>query len=290
MLRMFFLIAALLASQVALVPAVAAPTANADAARGRQQVVSQLWDVMGMDALMPLLRDEALIEAESMRSEMFAQGREAGWRDRVAQIHDPARLEALFRRGVQGDLSDLPDPQISMALDFYRTALGQRLIRLETSARLAMLDPAVEQDAREAFSKAASHSDPRVEQIGRLIEDADLIGPNVAAGMNAAVAFSQGFAQAGGFDMAMTEEQMLADAWSQEPGLRAETLGWMEAYLMLAYSPLSDDELERYIEFAGSDAGQSLSAVLFAGFDALVLQTSRDLGTAAAAQMQGRDL
>lgn len=254
-----------------------------------QSMGHRVWDVMALDLLMPILRDEALIEAESMEAEVF-QRDNSSWLDAVAQIHDPARLQRLFESGLTGISSDTAQDGLEAALSFYRTSLGQRLIGLETSARQAMLDPDTEASARTAFAEAASREDPRVSQIARLIEEGDLIGPNVAGGLNAALAFSQGFADGGGFDMPLTENQMLADAWAQEPSIRAETLGWMEAYLMLAYSPLNDAELERYIRFAGSDAGQALSAALFAGFDAMFLQTSRDLGLAAAGQIQGREL
>lgn len=290
MIRTLCLMAAMLLGQ----PAMAQQSPGADAppkagATG-QQLAARLWSVLGLAHLMPILRDEALTEAEVMQSTMFEGQSEIGWLDTVAEIHDPARLGALFRDGVTARMSARLAPRLEAALAFYQGDLGQRLIGLETTARLAMLDPDTEANAREQFSEAASHEAPRVTQISRLIDEADLIGPNVAGGMNAAVAFSQGFADGGGFDMPMAEQQMLADAWAQEAEIRAETLGWMEAYLMLAYSPLSDAELDSYIRFAGSPEGQTLSALLFAGFDALFAQTSRELGLAAAGQMQGRDL
>ena len=290
MFRTLCLIAALLVAGASQAQQPAPPPGMSEDSGDRAAQAARLWQVMDMDALMPILRQEALIEARAMQDEMFQNGGAGGWLDKVARIHDPARLEALFKDGIRRKLPATPGPRLDAALDFYRTGLGQRLIGLETGARQAMLDPETEAQARERFSAAASRADPRVRDIARLIETADLLGPNVAGGMNAAIAFSRGFADAGGFDMNMSEEQMLADAWAQEPAIRAETLGWLEAYLMLAYSPLNDAELQIYIGFAGSDEGRALSALLFAGFDALFLQTSRDLGVAAAAQMQGRAL
>lgn len=268
------------------------PPARSDVRRdpATEAMAARLWSVLHLADLMPILRDEAMAEAEAMESEMFEGGEAAGWQDAVAAIHAPDRLQQLFRTAAAEAVPAATAPRVGAAIDFYAGDLGQRLIGLETSARQAMLDPETEDAARQRFSEAASREDPRVAQITRLIDEADLIGPNVAGGLNAAVAFSQGFAEGGGFDMPLSESQMLADAWTQEPGIHAETLGWMEAYLLLAYSPLSDAELDRYIRFAGSDAGQALSGVLFAGFDALFLQTSRDLGRAAARQLQGRAL
>lgn len=252
--------------------------------------LDQLWDTLQLGALMPILRDEALAEANVMQDSLFQRGGTGNWLGEVARIHDPARLEGVFRAGLRTALMQMDKAQVAAALDFYRQPTGQRLISLESSARVALLDPDTEALARETFAEAASQGAPRVARIGRLIDAADLVGPNVAGGLNAAIAFSQGFSQGGGFDMPLTEEQMLADAWGQAAMIEAETLQWMEAYLTLAYSPLSDAELEGYIGFARSPQGRALSAVLFAGFDALFRQTSYELGLAAAGQLQGREL
>lgn len=289
-------IAALLAAPAAG-PALAQRAARTGPQAGSQAAEAQpattldrLWDTLQLGDLMPVLRDEALAEAAAMQESLFQRGGTGNWLDEVARIHDPARLELLFREGLRQALAQADETRLGEALDFYRQPPGQRLVVLESTARTAMLDPDAEAQAREAFAEAASRGAPRVAQIARLIEEADLVGPNVAGGLNAAIAFSRGFAQGGGFDMPLSEGQMLADAWSQEAGMRAETLGWMEAYLMLAYSPLGDAELDRYIGFAGSPEGRALSAVLFAAFDTLFRRTSYDLGLAAAAQLQGREL
>lgn len=287
MIRTFCLMVALLAGLPAAAQQQSGPAGSATAG---QEVAARLWEALDLAALMPVLRDEALAEAAEMQGSMLDGGGAIGWMDAVARIHEPARLEALFRDALSRSMRPGDAQRIEQALAFYEGDLGQRLVGLETTAREALLDPDTETAARDAFVEAASHEVPRVEQIRRLIEEADLIGPNVAGGMNAAIAFSQGFSEGGGFDMPMSEAQMLADAWSQEAEIRAATMGWMEAYLMLAYSPLGDADLERYLRFAGSGEGQALSALLFAGFDALFRQTSYDLGLAAAGQRQGRDL
>lgn len=280
MLRDFLVSLALIAGLATGAAAQSAPEA----------VVDRLWDVMEMDQLMPILRDEAVAEAQEMQQTMFPQGGSSGWPGRVARIHAPDRMAALFRASMVQALPAKDAAQIDAALDLYETPLGQRLIRLESSARIAMMDPATEQDARDRFDAAASTRMGRAQQIGALIDVADLVGANVAGGMNAAIAFSRGFADGGGFDMPPTEAQLLADAWAQEPELRAETLGWMQAYLMLAYSPLSDAELAEYIAYAATDQGQALSALLFAGFEELFRRTSYDLGKAAAGELQGQRL
>ena len=172
-----------------------------------------------------------------------------------------------------------------------KRGLGLATARLfaKHGATVAILD-LDEAAAREAWAQAQARATPRAARIARLIQVAELIEPNVAGGMNASVAFARGFQQGGGFPMPLAEGQIIADAWAQEPQLRADTEDWIGAYLFLAYSTLSDAQLDLYINYAASDGGRELSRAMFAGFNGVFLRTSYDMGLAAAAQMRGRQL
>lgn len=250
----------------------------------------RLWQVLQLDALMQLMAAEALAEAETMEQGSFPRGGDGLWLDVVAEIHDPATLESLFREGVSGAVEAVDPQELDQALDFYATALGQRVIGLELSAREVVLDPAAEEDAESDFAFAQASDHPRVDQIQRFIESGDLLDLNVAGAMNAALAFSFGYEEAGGYQMPMSEQQLLADVWGQEAQIREDVESWMLSYLFLAYSPLSDADLEAYIRFQASDAGHALSRVLSAGFDRLFTETSHNMGFAFATQMRGREL
>ena len=228
-----------------------------------QQAADAVWEVMDLDSR---------------------------WLDRVGAIHHPGRIRALFLSGMAAAMPGADPAEVRAGLEFYRTGFGQRMLALESSARVAMLDADVEAAAREAFARASFQEAPRAAQILRLIEAADLIESNVAGGMNASIAFSRGFQAGGGFPMPMSEGEIIQEAWAQEPQMRADTEDWIGAYLFLAYSSLSDAELDGYIAYAGSPEGQALSRLMFAGFDAVFAQTSHDMGLAAAAEIRGRQL
>lgn len=250
----------------------------------------RLWQVLQLDALMEVMAVEALTEAETMEQGSFPRGGDGLWLDVVAEIHDPDTLESLFREGISGVIDQVDQQDLRQALDFYETALGQRVLGLELSAREVFLDPAAEEDAESNFAFAEANDDPRVAQIHRFIDSGGLLELNVAGAMNAALAFSFGYDEAGGYQMPMSEQQLLADVWGQETQIRDDVDGWMQSYLFLAYSPLSDADLEDYIRFQGSDAGHALSRVLTAGFDRLFTETSYNTGFAFATQMRGREL
>ncbi|SCY57328.1 hypothetical protein [Paracoccus tibetensis] len=250
----------------------------------------RVWDALGLEAMVPILREEAVREAETLEAEGLVAPGGIPWARTVAQIHAPDRLRRAFEESL-GQGAALLDPALlDEALGFYETGPGGRLVQLEVSARQAMLEPEVEDAARARFAEADLAQAPRALLIRRLIDEADLLAPNVATGMNASVAFSQGFAEGGGFDMPPTMDELLAEAWGQEAQIEAEAEAWMQAFLMLAYSPLSDAEIEDYLSFASSRAGRALSDLLFAGFDTVFVQTSREMGLAAAMRDDGQSL
>ena len=285
MLRMIFLAVGIAVSLPALAHA-KRPTPVAEA----ETVQTRLWQVLKLGDLMPVIRSEALAEAADMQESLFQRGGDGRWKQIVSGIHETRRLEVILRNGLQGAVADEQAALIEEALAFYETSFGQRLVGLEISAREVLLETEAEIAARESYAHAASADLPRITQIDRLIAEADLIGSNVAGGMNAALAFARGFNEGGGYPTPRSEAQLLSDAWEREPVLQAETRRWMEVYLFTAYSSLSDAELERYIDFAGSSAGRALTDTLFGGFDRLFEWTSYEVGLAAAGQIQGRRL
>ena len=73
----------------------------------------------------------------------------------------------------------------------------------------------------------------------------------------------------------------MQQVWDQEAEIREDTVIWLFSYLTLAYQPLSDEELQLYIDFSSSQYGQALNRALFAGFDRMFAEISRALGFAA---------
>ncbi|MBM3605308.1 MAG: hypothetical protein FJX25_11290 [Alphaproteobacteria bacterium] len=275
------------------VPQMAVLTAGPEKVQAQQQApdtVQRLWQALDLGAMMPILQEEAVREAVKMEAEGLIQGGGRPWPEVVAQVHQPDRLAALFQAAVLVAQDRVDAALLDQGLNFYEQGPGRRLVALETSARRAMLEEEVEADAIAAFARAEAEGHPRAVQIQRLIEEADLVSPNVAGGLNALVAFSRGFAQGGGFDMPLTEEQLMADTWAQQEQIEADAQEWLQAFLMLAYAPLSDGEMEDYIAYATSPAGQALALVLYAAFDQVFEQASFDTGLAAALRMQGRQL
>lgn len=83
---------------------------------------------------------------------------------------------------------------------------------------------------------------------------------------------------------------MLAEVWKGETKARQETVDWLLPFLTLAYQPLTDAELQDYIDFSETPAGKKVNAAMFAAFDQMFATISQDLGRTVARQMAGQDI
>jgi hypothetical protein len=250
--------------------------------------VDRLAQVMQLDALFQVLREEGIAHGEDLQVDMFPAGGGANWTAEVAGIYDLARLQPAFTEVLRAELADKPEV-LEAIIGFFASDLGQRVIGLEIEARRAFLDTAAEEAARVAAEDAVAARDPKVALIRRMIEAGDLLEMNVAGALSGSLAFVTGMADSGAYG-AIPQDQLLSDVWGQEEQVRADTSSWLNSYLGLAYHPLSEADLESYISFWESPEGQQLNAALFSAFDKVFRQVSLDLGRAAGRAMQGSDI
>jgi hypothetical protein len=187
------------------------------------------------------------------------------------------------------ELADHPQA-VAAAQAFFTGPLGARVLTLEIEARRALLDKTVEAAARARVDEMRADDSPRLAALDAFVAANDLIEANVQGALNANLAFYRGMVEAGGLGEAVDEGTVLAEVWAQEEEVRGETRIWLMAYVAMAYDPLSDAELQSYIDFSATPAGQRLNAALFSAFDAVFVQVSRDLGRAAGLQMIGQDI
>jgi len=255
--------------------------------RAPEAQIAPLADALGMDRLLPVMRQEGEVYARDLADDLFPGRTTARWRAEVDAIYDVARMRDTMVAGLR---AGLPANTVAPLTDFFTSDLGTRIVGLETSAREALLDPSVETASEEALEAMRAADDPRLALIEDFVEANDLVEMNVVGALNSNFAFYRGLEAGGAFDGTLTEEQMLADVWAQEPEIRADTETWVYSYLALAYGPLADDELERYVALSRSPEGQALNAALFAAFDRLFVRISRELGEAAAQVMSAEDI
>jgi Uncharacterized protein conserved in bacteria (DUF2059) len=256
---------------------------------GSAVTIARLGEVMQLDALFDVLREEGLAYGAGIEADMFPQGGGPAWAQAVDDIYDIPVMRARFNRALRSGLAS--DPAAMAEIEaFFSSELGSRILLLEIEARRTFLDHVAEDAARAAADKRLASRDPRAGQIERFIEVGDLLEMNVAGSLSGNLAFLNGMNETGVNGVRLPAEEVMAQVWGQEEQIRSDTESWLHAYLGLAYSSLSEAELDAYIGFWDTPAGQRLNVALFAAFEQAFTIVSRDLGRAAGQAMLGRDI
>ena len=241
--------------------------------------IDRLAEALMLPEIIEVMRIEGLDYGEVLAGEMFP-GRASGrWQVLVDDIYNTERMAEVALAGIEESLGgrDLP-----LILAYFESEPGQRILRLELSAREALLDEEIEALARERAALAWAEGGARVALLDAFIEANALVDYNVAGALNASFAFYRGLAEGGALGDDLDEGEVLADVWSQEEAIRQDTREWLRAYLLMAYGPLSDAELQTYVDLSRTPEGRALNAALFAGFDRMYVGISYALGLAAA--------
>jgi hypothetical protein len=258
--------------------------AHANAAK---EDVTALFEVMDLPAMIEIMREEGLEYGDQIAQDLFPDRVTSDWPDTVAQIYDYDTM----RNGLEAQFgAALGDTDINTLIAFFAGDIGQTVVELEIAARRALMDEDLEEASKESAAIAIADETPRFTLVEQFVDANDLVETNVVGAMNANYAFYLGLLDGGAFAQELTEEQILTDVWSQETEIRKNTYEWVYSYLLLAYQPLSDDELQTYISFSESDEGKALNTALFVAFDEMFEGISRALGLASSQYMAGQDL
>ena len=249
--------------------------------------VDQLFDALGMPQMIEIMREEGLAYGETLAADMLPGGPSAEWSMAVSTIYDIEMMTEEVR-GVLGEALEGDD--IDAMLTFFTSEQGERIVSLEVSARRALLDDAVEEISKENAAIAMMDETPRFQVVQEFIDANDLIEANVIGSLNSTYAFYTGLIDGGAMPAGFTLETALQDVWAQEPAVRSDTTEWLYSFLLMAYQPLSDDELDAYLAFSRSEAGQDMTDALFEAFNGMFDDISRALGLASSRFMLTQEL
>lgn len=243
--------------------------------------------------LFPIMAQEGITSAGADDATPLAPEDLQKWRNDLALIYDPSRMQADFSAVLDAQLAAKDDVR-AHAVAFARSVEGARVLQLEISARQALLDDEIDEMARLSLSEARE-SDPRSPSAQRLalvrerIDVNDLVELNVSLGLNTTYAYYMGMLSETEIP-GLSAQDVLALVWSQEQDIRADVVDWIESYFLLAYQPLSDDELRRYIDHSASENGDAFNRMMFQAFDAVFVDISRRVGAALGRALSGETL
>lgn len=246
-----------------------------------------LYETLLLPEVITLMREEGLSYGSDLADDFFPGRTIADWDGVVNVIYNAEKMEGeikdAFSAALEGD-------DVESMLAFFQSELGQDIVQLEISARRALNDEQVEQLAEENAAIAMQDETDRFLLVEEFVDVNNVIESNVVGALNSNFAFYTGLLDGGAFGDDLTEEQILTDVWNQEPDIRQNTTEWAFSFLLLAYQPLNDSDLQQYIEFSKTDAGQQLNGALFEAFDGMLERISRDLGLATSKYMGQQEL
>lgn len=244
-----------------------------------------LMDVLQIRELSGILHEEGLQFGATLNNDWLEGQGGPAWAGQVTRIYDVDRIAEGIRAGLEPALEG---EVLEAAIAFFASELGSQIITFENAARRALADPEIEAQARAKFVKQQDSNDVRLVQINRMIKAGDLINRNVTSALNSNYQFLRALVD--GDVYTMSDEEILDDVLSEREAITEDTNIWLGAFLTLAYSPLSLEELTSYADFAESEAGRALNNGFFAGFDPLYEDISYALGRAMAMNMAAEEL
>jgi hypothetical protein len=253
----------------------------------REQDLDRLAEAVALSEVFTLLSEEGQGYGVRLAEEMVFGRPSQSWTRIVAGIYEKDAMLANFRAALDPMISD---ETLADALAFYESPLGLKITTLEISARRAISDPDVEEASREALEVMVDQESPKLAAVRTYMSVYDVVDQNVASSLNENFAFLSALANAGAIPGDQTESALLADVWSDEEDIRAETDLWLQSFLAMAYGPLSEQEMQANIDFGRTDAGRKFNIALFQAFSETYVDISRALGGAAARQILSEDI
>lgn len=247
-----------------------------------------LFRALGLPEIINVMRDEGLEYSESVQDQLLGGAGGERWDAATQKLYDLDRMNAVVRNRMDQALAA---EDLAPMIRFFDSDNGRRIVGLEISARLALLDKSIEDASHESLMAMIEEDHPRLKLLTDFIDAGNLVDNNVTGAMNSNLAFYTGLATSkAGIGQNLAQADILADIWTQEPSIRLDTERWLYSYLNMAYQPLTDDELQVYTDFYQSPAGQALNHAIFVAFDEMFETINLGLGRAAAEFLGGQDL
>lgn len=266
-----------------LLTPVASPLLGPRPAQAQSQQIA-VAELMRATALDVVFTQFAATIAASARAEEISSDEIflKHWEATATAVFDADDLHHRLARALEGKFS--ADEQTVLGA-FFHSAFGKRMTVLERDA--ALLEPAAQVAAiAEGQGLVSNASVIRQTQIDALMElvsaeiSAAMVGQSVRALLlGLSVSHQQG-------DVSVPWQEIDTQVEAMMPGLLADVGRTQRAMMAYAYRDLTDDDLDRYIEFLRTPAAQKFYAVAAYAVGRIVADGMSAFGEAFAARMQ----
>lgn len=247
-----------------------------------EEKVERLLQALQLDEVIDILRDEGSTLGEELQKTFLDDNGGPVFLAQVDRIYD---AEAMRNQVYEVFEQNLTDSQLDRAILFFESELGQNIVSLEISARVAFSDEAIEEIAQETF-KTGDRSTEFYRLVDEYISVNDLIDENVRNSISADFSFFRGMNVGGEID----DADLLAQLLTQKDSMTDETRTWLFSFFLLAYQPLSDAEMRENIAFSRTETGRAVNDALFQSFGRMFDLIYFQMGQAVAQVLKGSDL
>lgn len=244
--------------------------------------VDRLLHALQLDEVIDILRDEGEILGQNLQETFLDNKGGPVFLDQVALIYDAGKMRLYVEEVFDDTLSD---KQLDQAILFFESELGQTLVSLELSARVALSDETIEEMAQDNYKNADRDADLYL-LVDEYIQVNNLIEENVQNSISADYNFFRGLNIGAG----QNEAELLTQLLEQKDGTTEETRTWLYSFFLLAYKPLSDAQMRENIAFSRTETGKAVNTALFESFDQMFDAIYFQLGEAVAQVLKGSDL
>ena len=252
---------------------------------GLRQDTLDMLDAIGLEQSIDIMVQAGVRDGRGLEDDLFPGRGGAAWGGIIDQLYTPEALRHVFDSGFPEHR--LSEDRAAEIAAFFSSDLGERIVEGELTAWEAITDQAVEDAANEVYFQHLADADPRLDLLERFTEVNGFVDYNVMGALNANFAFLRGMSDGGAYERPIPEDMILTQIWQGEAEIREDTILWLYSFQLMAYAELSDEELEAYIAFSETEAGQLYNSTVFAGYDAVFSEMSYRLGNAAAIFMTG---
>ncbi|WP_170480520.1 DUF2059 domain-containing protein [Ruegeria arenilitoris] len=246
--------------------------------------LDRLMQAMQLQEVIEIIGKEGREQGEVLIDTVLDGNGDSYFQAEVEDIYDPVWMHDQMIRTVGEYLNE---GQIEQATVFFESELGQTIISLENSARMALMDDAIDDMARQAYRQFDRETEFYL-LIDEYVHVNDLIEQNVQGSLSADYNFFLGISNSQGFPM---ENDLLLNQLMEQKGeVAVETESWVYSFLLLAYQPLSKAQMRENIAFSRTETGQALNEALFKGFDFMIDGIYYRLGEAVARAIDSSEL
>lgn len=259
----------------------------------RASVAQDLAELYLFEDLFQIMAAEGVASAGDDAATPLDPAELGQWRADLGRIYDAARMQENFMAALDAALQGRTDVTRD-AVTFAQSPLGEQVLRLEVSARAALLDDEIDEMARVSLMDArsapeSSTAGQRLALIRERIDVNNLVELNVSLGLNTSYAYYMGMLSQTDLP-GLGPQDVLSLVWAQEGDIRADVVDWIESYFLMAYQPLSNDDLRAYIDHSASPLGDAFNRAMFLAFDTVFVDISQRVGTALGRALSGQSL